>query len=183
MPHFSMSPLKPTRVCHSAGCPHYEENKRGHRDGIDALLEQWSTGRPRLLAVMRSNRRLKGRLAGLPANPIDHVQCIRPLKHASNESFLTGKVNQRQAQKDEQDSLTGDEQHDDATDHHQQPEKVFTDHHDSTGDWMFFAKRINSRLVVGEIVDWHFHDEKPGQDDAADKHQGGDQDDPRCRPV
>ena len=162
--------------------PALRKNSRGHRDGIKALHESFA-GWPWLPVVLRSNRRLKGWLFGLPSNPINHVQCISPLKHASNEPFLTGKVNQRHTQKNEQDSLTGDEQHDDATDHQKQPEQVLADDQDSTGDWMFCAKRMDSRLVVGEIVGWHFHDEKPCQDDAADKHQGGNQDDPCCRTV
>ncbi len=55
------------------------------------------------------DRRLNGRLVGLPANSIDHIQCISPADHASDKLFLSGKVNQRQAQENEQDSLTGGE--------------------------------------------------------------------------
>ena len=67
----------------------------GHIDRIKGLHE-WFAGWPWLPAVLRSNRRLKGWLVGLPANPIDHFQCIPPLKHASNDSSLTRKINQRQ---------------------------------------------------------------------------------------
>ena len=159
-----------------------EKRRREHEERIKAL-HQCFVGRPWLLAVLQSSRRLKGWLVGLPANSIDYIQGISPGKHASNEPFLTGKVNQHQAQKNEQNSLAGGEQHDDATHYQQQPKQVPADDQKRTGDRVVCAKRPDYGAVAGEIIRWHFHDQEPCQNDAAEKHHGGDQHDPYCHPV